>query len=98
MRSSAAPNPGASLQFNKDLMVKLNKKMKKRLNELRRLDTRWDMSVKDAFFLEDIIETRNPTEWRTKLSYSPSKFRGLENIISALGIIINPLMVLETVI
>jgi len=71
--NSELPNPEVYENFNRNKAAKLNKKMTKRLSELKRLDHQWHVTVKHALMLEDLIESRNPCEWRAKISNSPSE-------------------------
>ena len=71
--NSELPNPEVYENFNRNKAAKLNKKMTKRLSELKRLDHQWHVTVKHALMLEDLIESKNPCEWKAKISDSHSE-------------------------
>lgn len=82
---SSVPPVGSYAKLSKSELDSLNKKMYMKLSELRRLNTKWDVKVRNSFFLEDIAESHSPAEWRTKQSYNPSKFRILDKMCSPFG-------------
>lgn len=82
---SSVPPMGAYAKLSKSELDSINKKMYTKLSELRRLNTKWDVKVRNSFFLEDITESKSPAEWRTKQSYNPSKFRVLDKLCSPFG-------------
>jgi len=84
LRSTNLPTTGDYDNFTNEKMAQLHKRMKKRVKELERLENKWDHTVSHALFLQDIMDSRNPTEWRTKPSYRPSDSQKYERLLSAL--------------
>ena len=84
--ASNTNNPGSYENYSRKKIITLHKKMKKKLALMRRFDHKWDATSKRAFFLEDLIDSDGPEEWRSKLSYTPTRFSSLEGILSVLGL------------
>jgi len=84
LRSTNLPTTGDYDNFTKSKMAQLHKRMRKRVKELQRLENKWDHTLRHAMFLQDIMDSKNPTEWRTKPSYKPSEHPKYERILSAI--------------
>jgi len=50
-------------------IVGLNKQVKKKVNELRRIENKWEITLQNAFFLEDIIESKHSIDWRIRSAF-----------------------------
>jgi len=85
LMSTNLPTSGDYDVLTKSKIATLNKRMKKRVNELKRIENRWDVTQKHAAYLEDITESKNPSQWRTKPSYKPSKYPKIEGCTSTIG-------------
>jgi len=84
LRSTNLPTTGDYDNFTQEKMAQLHKRMKKRVKELERLENKWDHTLRHALFLQDVMDSRNPTEWRTKPSYRPSDSPKYERLLSAI--------------
>mmetsp|Transcript_25067 Transcript_25067/g.22139 ORF Transcript_25067/g.22139 Transcript_25067/m.22139 type:complete len:109 (+) Transcript_25067:177-503(+) len=52
-----------------DKIVELNKQIKKKINELKRAEIKWDIVLKNSFFLEDVIESEHSIDWRIRSAF-----------------------------
>lgn len=84
--TNSLPSSGEYDILTRSKMATLNKKLKKRVKELQRVENRWDVTMNHAAHLEDVIESKNPSQWRTKPSYKPSNYPKLEGCLSGLGL------------
>ena len=50
-------------------IVALNKQVKKKANELRRIENKWEITLQHTFFLEDIIESKHSIDWRIRSAF-----------------------------
>lgn len=87
IRNSGYPQGQSVEKVTKTKIASLHKKMKKKVNEMKRLDMRWEVTVRKASFLEDVISAKNPTEWKTKRSYTPPphQLQPVEKYVTAIG-------------
>ena len=85
--TTSLPSSGDYDVLTRSKIATLNRKLKKRVNELKRVENRWDLNVKHATYLEDVIESKTPSQWRTKPSYKPSQYPKLECFLSTMGFI-----------
>ena len=85
-RVSTAPPLDKYSKLTKAKIVDLNRKMKKKVNELHRAETKRTLTIDQALKLEDLSESAAPSEWREKLTYSPPKIALCEPVSSTTGI------------
>lgn len=83
---STAPPLDKYSKLTKAKIVDLNRKMKKKVNELQRAETKRTLTLNQALKLEDLSESAAPSEWREKLTYSPPRAAPCEPVSSTAGI------------
>jgi len=55
--------------LNHNKIVNLNKQVKKKVLELRRIENKWEITLQHAFFLEDIMESQHSIDWRIRSAF-----------------------------
>ena len=59
--------------INMAKVVTLNQKIKRKIQELKRIEHRWDIIIESAFFLENVIESKHSAEWKIRPSFNVEK-------------------------
>lgn len=67
-------------------IVALNKQVKIKVNELRRNDHKWEITLQKAFFLEDIIESKHSIDWRIRSAFYIERKGKCGRFIDSIGI------------
>lgn len=68
-----------------DKIVELNKQIKKKINELKRAEIKWDIVLKNSFFLEDVIESEHSIDWRIRSAFFEERRGKFGKIMDHLG-------------
>ena len=67
--------------INLSKVITLNKKIKRKLQELKRVEHKWDIIMERAFFLEDVIESQHSIDWKIRSSFNVEKERKCKDFL-----------------
>lgn len=71
--------------LNHNKIVALNKQVKKKVLELRRIDNKWEITLHHAFFLEDIMESKHSIDWRIRSAFYIERKGKCGRLMDSLG-------------
>jgi hypothetical protein len=66
-------------------IIELNKEIKRKVNELKRVEIKWDILLKNAFFLEDIMESEHSIDWRIRSAFYVERRGKCGKFLDSLG-------------
>jgi hypothetical protein len=66
-------------------IIDLNQEVKKKINALKRSEIKWDILLKNAFFLEDIMESEHSIDWRIRSAFYVERRGKCGKILDNLG-------------
>jgi hypothetical protein len=69
---------------NMKKIVQLNQQIKKKMEELRRVDCKWDIVLQNAFFLEDVIESKHSVDWKIRSTFCVENKSSFTNFLDTI--------------
>lgn len=76
-------NEYSTITYSK--VTELNKAIKQKIKEWKRIEIKWEILLLDAFFFEDLIESEHSIDWRIRSPFSVERRGKFGRFMDSLG-------------